>query len=286
MTPHYLFKKYRLCMTHYNPSPEYALSPAQVFERITLAVSTQYHSFPKRFDWIAENGFGMAYTPDGQQLELTRDHLKPYLSNGVPVRHHAYFPGFEIGNRDQRLADEALSLHLKAVDAIVGCGEPVMTVHVGLVAEIDLAPERVIKNLSKIVNYGSEKGVTICLENLRFGPTSHPETMLEWTNKSGASITMDVGHAVSCDRVRDGELTVPQIIELFSPKLSEVHFYEYETNTHHAPRDMSILGPIVDSLLKTDCRWWTIELNDYEDILNTKRLITEYLAESETKRAA
>lgn len=222
----------------------------------------------------------MAYTPDVQQLELTQNHIEPYLSSGIPVRHHGYFPGFEIGNKDHHLAEQALSLHLKAIDSMVGFGDQVMTVHVGLVPEIGLDHDRVIRNLSKIVKYASEKGVTISLENLRFGPTSNPETMLEWSKESGSSITLDVGHAVSCDRVRRGEVTVPRIIEMFSPKLTEVHFYEYETATHYAPKDMSILGPIVDSLLRTDCKWWTIELNSYEDILNTKRLVTSYLTEN------
>lgn len=262
------------------------LSPYNVFENLTIAVSTQWHKFPQRFDWIAENGFAMAYTPSARKLELTQQQIAPYLLNGIPVRYHGYFPGFEIGNNDKDLAEYALSLHLNAIDAMVGFGDQVMTVHVGLVQEIVLDHDLVIRNLGKIVQYARERGVTISLENLRFGPTSNPETLLHWSGESGSSITLDVGHAVSCDKVRRGELTVPHIIELFSPRLAEVHFYEYETDTHFAPEDMSILGPVVDSLLGTDCTWWTIELDRYEDILNTKKLVADYLADSKAKRAA
>jgi sugar phosphate isomerase/epimerase len=249
-------------------------------------VSTQWHTFPDRFDWIAENGFAMAYTPNALQLELTQKHIEPYLKNGTSVRHHGYFPGFEIGNNDPQLAEEALSLHMKSVDAMAGLGDQVMTVHIGLIPDIALDHSRVIKNLSRLVDHASERGVTISLENLRRGPTSNPETMLKWSEESGTSITLDVGHAVSCDKVLKGELTVPHIIELFGPNLEEVHFYEYETDTHYAPKDMSILGPIVDSLLETQCKWWTIELNSYEDILNTKNLINKHLIENTTNIAA
>lgn len=267
-------------------SGEYRLLLKDMFDNITLAVSTQWHTFPDRFDWIAENGFAMAYTPNSLQLERTQTHIEPYLKNGTSVRHHGYFPGFELGNNDPQLAEQALSLHMNSVNAMTGLGDQVMTVHVGLIPDIALDHNRAIKNLRRLVAYAKERGVTISLENLRFGPTSNPETMLQWSEESGSSITLDVGHAVSCDRVLKGELTVTHIIEQFGHNLEEVHFYEYETDTHYAPKDMSILGPIVDSLLETQCKWWTIELNSYEDILNTRNLINTYLTEKVAEIAA
>lgn len=252
------------------------------FESITLAVSTQWHTFPHRFDWLAENGFAMAYTPDAKNLNLTRTHVDPYLRGGTLIRYHGYFPGFEIGHRDAQLAEEALDLHMKSVDAMVGLGEQVMTVHIGLVPSIELSHQNVVKNLTRLVEYAKTKGIIISLENLRFGATSNPEILLDWVEKSGASITLDVGHAVSSARVCSGELSVVRIIDLFSAYLEEVHFYEYETDTHYAPKNMSILGPIVDSLSETRCKWWTIELESYDDILHTRNLINTYLAKRTT----
>lgn len=253
---------------------------------ITIAASTQWHTFPDRFDWLAENDFAMAYTPNAKDLELTKEHIEPYLNSGTPIRHHGYFPGFELGNKNPSLARQALSLHKKSVDAMTGLGEQVLTVHAGLVPSIELDHDIVIENLSKLVTYSKKRGVTISLENLRFGATSNPETVLRWSKESGSAITLDVGHAVSCDRVRKGELTVEHIIEMFSHNLKEVHFYEYETDDHYAPKDMSILGSIVDGLLETQCKWWTIELNSYEDILNTRSLINDYLIGKIAKIAA
>lgn len=258
--------------------PDKAVQKAML-DDITLGVSTQWYAFPHRFDWIVDNGFGMAYTPDGRQLNLTKNHVEPYLQQGTPIRYHGYFPGFEIGNRDHLLAEEALTLHKQSVDAMTGLGEQFMTVHIGLVPDIDIDHNRAIRNLTRLVYYAKERGITISLENLRFGPTSNPEIVLKWSEESGSTITLDVGHAVCCDRVTKGELTVLQIIEMFQHNLEEVHFYEYETDTHHAPKDMSILGPIVDSLLDTECKWWTIELASYHDILNTRNLTNKYLAD-------
>lgn len=250
----------------------------RLLDDITLAVSTQWHAFPERFDWIAANGFGMAYTPEAMQLHRTEQHTASYLEKGIPIRYHGFFPGFEIGDADGKRAAKALTLHKKALDVIHGVGEQLMTVHVGLVPSIALDYQHVVDNLCRLADYAHAKGITICLENLRTGLTSNPETVVELAEKCNTSITLDVGHAVSCDRVVAGSVNVVEIVEMFAHALEEVHFYEYETDTHYAPKDMSILGPIVDALCATECTWWTIELNCYEDILNTRRLVGEYLA--------
>lgn len=252
-------------------------------EPITLGVSAHWFKFPEKFKWISENGFSLEYAPDPDHLERVKTHLLPYLSQGVPIRHHGYFPGFEIGDPDSDRAAQAMRLHFQALDAIKGIGNQILTVHIGLPPYIPLDHDRVKQNLTALVAYGKEHGIQVNLENLKLGPTSHPQTLLEWVEASGASITMDIGHAVSSDPVQRGEFTVPEIVDLFSPKLSEIHLYEYETDTHHPPKDLSVLGPIFDRLILTNCRWWTIELDDYQEILHTKKLVQQYLAETTTK---
>jgi sugar phosphate isomerase/epimerase len=248
---------------------------------MTLAVSTQWHNFPKKTDWLVQQGFSLEYTPDAGNLNQTAGQLAGYIAEGARIRHHGYFPGHEIGDNRSDRAEEAMQLHFKALDSIKGIGEQHITVHVGLVADIEISRTRVVRNLRRLVQYGRQRGITVSLENLRFGPTSSPETVLEWTQKTGAKITLDIGHAVSCSRVKDNEINVPQIVDLFSQDLVEVHFYESETDRHHAPQDMSLLGPIVDRLLSTACTWWTIELDAHEEILRTRNLLTDYL-ESQT----
>jgi hypothetical protein len=44
---------------------------------------------------------------------------------------------------------------------------------------------------------------------------------------------------------------------------------------------MEILGPIVDKLITTDCRWWTIELEDTRDVLLTRQLLVDHLRKTE-----
>jgi sugar phosphate isomerase/epimerase len=165
--------------------------------------------------------------------------------------------------------------------AVSAIGEPLMTVHVGLDRTLPLDHHRVVKNLTRLVEHGKRIGVTISLENLRRGPTANPQILLDWARRSGAGITLDVGHAVSSRCVCNKTIGVEKIIDLVAARLMELHVYESETDRHWAPRNMEILGPIVDRLIKTDCRWWTIELEDTRDVLLTRQLLVDHLRKTE-----
>jgi sugar phosphate isomerase/epimerase len=243
----------------------------------TIALSAHWHAYPERFDWIVEHGFAIEYSPNPQTLDLLPVHLDPLLKVGIPVRYHGFFPWYEIGQVDAADAERAMDVHLSALEAMHGRGEQIITVHIGLDRQVPLDSGRVVANLTRLVERARELDIVVCLENLRRGPTSDPETVVEWARKSGAMITLDVGHAVSCQRVQKGELTPLDFVESFADRLLEVHMYERETDRHHPPRDMSVLGPIVDRLLATACTWWTIELNDCDQALATRTLLLDYM---------
>jgi len=235
---------------------------------------------PERFDWIVAHGFALEYSPNPEAFETLPAHIDPLLEAGVPVRYHGFFPRYELGHADGDAAERALHIHLAALEAMQGRGEQVITIHVGLNREAPHDPDRVVTNLSRLVERARELGIIVCLENLRRGPTSNPETVVEWARQSGAMITLDVGHAVSCQRVLNGELTPCDFVALFAERLYEAHVYERESDRHYPPQDMSVLGPIVDRLLDTQCRWWTIELGYYDEALATRRLLLDYLRQN------
>lgn len=243
---------------------------------VVLAVSAHFHSFPQKPDWIADHGFGMEYSPNPSDLDAIPTHITPYLEKGVSMRHHAFFPQYEIGDTECSLAEQATTFHLRYLEAIRGLGEQHVTVHIGLKPAKPIDRERAVANLCRIVDHASTLGISVALENLKQGVMSNPATVVDWSRRSGAGITLDVGHAVSCEGVQKGAFSVSDIIGMFEENLQEVHFYESETDTHHAPSDMSILGEIVDRLLETDCRWWTIELNSLQEIKTTRDLVIDH----------
>jgi sugar phosphate isomerase/epimerase len=246
-------------------------------ERPIIALSAKWFHFPDRFRWIVDNDLALEYSPNPDDLGALPQHVTPLLSAGLPVRFHGFFPDHDIGHRDADLAEHGLRLHLAALNAMRDYGEPVITVHIGLRKDVPIDTDRALDNLCRLVEHAHDAGITVCLENLRRGPTSHPENVIAWARKAGAMITLDIGHAVSCQRVKDGDLTPVDFVRMFSERLYEVHMYEREEGRHHPPQDMTILGPIVDRLLTTRCTWWTIELEDYAEALFTRWLLLGYL---------
>ena len=248
-----------------------------------IALSAKWHTYPQRLHWIAEHGFALEYTPNPEALALFPQRIAPFLQAGLLLRYHGFFPGYEFADADPKAAKRGLDVHLAALEVLPGRGEPVITVHIGLRRQDPLDTGQAVEHLARLVERGRQLGITVCLENLRQGPTSDPATVVEWAAASGAMLTLDVGHAVSSQRVLEGELGPLDYVEAFTPRLTEVHIYEKETNRHHPPQDMSILGPIVDRLVETPCRWWTIELEDYDEALATRALLLDYLSEANPK---
>lgn len=243
----------------------------------TIALSAKWQEYPERFAWLMENGFALEYTPDPEGLDRLAQHVARFVRAGVPVRYHGYLPGFEIGHKDGAIRKRAMRVHKMVLEAMRGRGQPVITVHVGLNPDDEIDQEAAVSNLKSLVEYAGNLGITVCLENLRRGPTSHPENIDSWAQSSGAMVTFDLGHAASSQRVQDGELAVLDFLEMVADRIHEAHIYGRETDRHHPPEDMTLLGPVIDRLLATGCRWWTIELDDYGEALATRALLLDYL---------
>ena len=244
---------------------------------IRIGASAKWFEFPDKFDALTEMGLQLEYTPDMNNLEALPVHLEPYLVREVTVRHHAFFPGLELGDADSDLSDASYKRHIKMLQLLAGCGEQIVTVHIGLDPSIRLCPQKAVGNLSNLVEEATKLGITLSLENLRRGPTSNPHLVLDWATRSGSAITLDIGHVLCSDHTRNGGPGIIEVIEMFSSRLAEVHFYENETDRHYPPADMTVLGPIVDALQTTSCDWWTIELGSVAEIETTCRLLREYL---------
>ena len=262
------------------PQPQQAIAASEADGAAAfpmLAVPAPWQSFPERFEWAAENGFALTYAPNPDAPHLIPQHVGPFVRSGVPVRYHGFFPGCEIGDQNTLSAERAVSIHKHAMEAICGHGEPVITFHIGLDPGIPIDPDRAMENLGRLVEYGKRLGITVCTENLRRGVSSHPEVIRRWAETTGSGITFDIGHASGSERVLRGELSLDEFADSFGAHLMEVHFYEKETDRHYPPRDMVLLGPIVNRLLGTSCRWWTIELLDGTEALDTRALLLNYL---------
>ena len=244
---------------------------------LTIALSVIVAEYPEKFELARKNEFALEYTPDPLLPEMIRVHVEPYIQTGIPVRYHTRFFDYELGNEDPDKAAEALLIHKNVIDEIVGYGEQVVTVHLNLNKSTPFNTRTAVNNLKELSKYAKEKGIALCLENLKKGPTSYPENVIDWAEEADTMITMDLGHAISSDYVCSGNITVEEMVSMFKPRLHEVHMYAKEEDRHYPITDITGMTSIIDSLLTTECRWWTIELDDINEAFDTRKKILDYL---------
>ena len=245
----------------------------------TFALSAESADPESRYPWALEHGFALEYTPDPERLELLPVHTAEFRRRYGPVRYHTRYFGLEFGDARPEYAHAAFDAHRRTLDAMAKVGGEVLTVHAGLSKGVALDFDTVARNLKRLVDHGRTLGVTVSLENLRAGPASDPENIIRWASFADSAITMDLGHVVSSEQVKAGELKGEEVARAFLPRLLEVHFYGKEEGHHFPLENMKPVEHIMETVLESSCRWWTVELDDTEEALATKSLLEEYLRE-------
>lgn len=97
-------------------------------------------------------------------------------------------------------------------------------------------------------------------------------------------ITLDTGHVFGCEMVRSREVSPLKIVEMFGSRLMEVHIYGREDEAgHHPIKDIRSMLPLMNQLLQTDCKWWTVELENPGEAETTRDMI-EHCLDSELSR--
>jgi sugar phosphate isomerase/epimerase len=224
------------------------------------------------------------YSFDPSNLtEALRDSaaIRRMTRRDVELRYHFPLGRFELANLDEDSAAEALGEFLSAVDLVAKCGGRYLTVHAALHSGAHEYPvlERTKERLAELVERGNEVGVTVCLENLRWGLTSEPEHFVELVEAADSAVTLDVGHAVSSDTAKSGAISGAEYARMLAPRIVGAHVYDREDPHHIAPTDLNRIGDTLSVLLdETACRWWVIELFTADEIRSTRELLLSMLA--------
>lgn len=224
---------------------------------------------------------GVELTLDPSSLPrsmATADSLSALASGGLEIRYHFPLGAFELSDPDPRAGEAALALMAEAVQRIAARGGSYLTVHAALPQGTSGTARfrETIDRLAQLVSHGRDLGVSVCLENLRWGATSEPEEFLELIEGSGTDVTFDVGHAVSSDVARRG-FSAEAFVDLLGTRIKGAHVYGHETDRHHPPEDLDVIGPTLDALCDVDCSWWLIELTKTRDVTSTRGLLAAYL---------
>ncbi len=257
--------------------------PDNIHPTPILAFTADYSDSSSRLEQAAKASHGLEFSPDPLRPDLLPGSVLPLLRRDIPVRFHTRYFGWEMGHADRHEAAKALDVHQETIKRIHGLGEPVVTVHTGLGPAVPIRESHIRDNLSRLGEFAGKKGITVSLENLRLGHGSDPYKILKWAKASGAMITMDTGHARGCSMVRDNLITPADMVDLFGSRLYEVHVYGREDHLgHHPIKDIAPLQEMLTRLLQTDCKWWTIELQDLHQATSSRSILERFLGRSVT----
>lgn len=230
-------------------------------------------------DFAIANGFScIDWSIDPDQSESEFLCLMQRLS-GFKLRYHCRFFDVDLAFTDYR-GEESLALLSRTVEKVARAGGRHMTVHIGLgnPTGAGINEERAIENLRILVDQGNRLGVAVALENLTTPITYDPEVFNRIVNKTGAFVTIDIGHAHAARSYCPQGNHYCEYIVPNRERLLNAHVYHTEVEVGHLPPDtLWDLFLRLDLLYKAQaCDWWVIELNKPEEILRTRDILVTY----------
>ena len=143
----------------------------------------------------------------------------------------------DLGDEDDRNADAAMEIFQKVCRIVHRLGGKFMTVHLGLGRKSPegLSWERTISSLSELVSYAKGLEVRLCLENLASGWSSRPQLFEKLIRKTGAGITLDIGHARVCQSVQCRMYELEDFVIPHPDRVFNAHIYHEEVDDRHVP---------------------------------------------------
>ncbi len=197
------------------------------------------------------------------------------------VRYHCRFFNVDFAFADKR-SEEAMEIFRRMIRLVSAVNGKYMTVHIGLgqTSDEQLDWGKAVGNLSNLVSYGIDHGITICLENITTVWTSNPKFFKSLIEETGAGITLDIGHIHVCQEKLQQENLCKKYTYPHTDRVFNSHIYHTENAEigHVAPKNLDqIVNRIEFLILETNCNWWVIELSKPDEILKTRDILIHYL---------
>ena len=234
-------------------------------------------------DFALENGFtGIDWSFDLELLPDTplresRWAKEQAMLAPLQVRYHCPFYQIDLGHDDPVWAKKAETIFRRIIRLVSKVGGRYLSLHIGLGHDSTepLSWKANINNLRRLVQFGAEQRVKVCLENLAWGWTSKPNLFEKLIRLSGAGITLDIGHAHACESVRSRQYTVEDFVTPHADRIFNAHVYHTEIpgRGHIPPENGEEIADRLALLREIGCEWWVIEIKEPEGLLKTKEIV-------------
>ncbi len=276
-------------MTPFEQNPE-TIQNSQRAGRPKLAMCNIFSDIDKLRKFAFDHGFSgidwsfdvrtLPDTPAEESMWATRlSKLEP-----LEIRYHCPFYRIDIGYDDPREARMAEAVFHLIIHLVSKTGGKYLTIHIGLGHDTTepLSWEASIDNLARLVQYGGEHGVKVCLENLAWGWTSRPDLFEKLVRRTGAAVTFDMGHAHACESVQSHDYAIEDFVTPHAERVFNAHIYhtELDGQGHIPPNCVEDIVKRLALLRSIGCEWWVLELKETDALLQTKQVIHEYLTQT------
>lgn len=202
----------------------------------------------------------------------------------LAVRYHCPFYQLDLGHEDPAQAERAESVFRHIIRLVAKAGGRYLSIHLGLGLDSTepLSWEVTLNNLRRLVRFGARHQVTVCLENLAWGWTSKPNLFEKLIRMSGAGVTLDIGHARVCEAVKSQQYSIEDFVAPHPDRVFNAHIYHTEIpgRGHVPPQTLDQIRDRLTLIHEAGCRWWVLELKETEGLLQTRKVVDEYLAET------
>jgi sugar phosphate isomerase/epimerase len=203
------------------------------------------------------------------------------LLSPLEVRYHCPFYQLDLGHDVPQETKKAALVFQRILRLVSKVKGKFLTIHIGLGHDSTepLSWEGTIDNLRSLVHYGAQRGVQVCLENLAWGWTSKPQLFEKLIRGSGVAVTFDIGHARCCESVRSHYYSAEDFVTPHADRVFNAHVYHEEIPGmgHLPPERLENMAARLGILRDIGCPWWTLEVRDEKGVLQTKRIVDDYL---------
>ncbi len=251
-------------------------------------------SYREAIAYALKNGYGgIEWYLNDFRLPLNPVKLDAFFmaldEAGLYTSFHLPTTDVEVGHQDPLVAQASLGylkMYVKLLSPWLSSRRyrPPLTIHVGAnsIPMEELHWERTVANLAELAEMVNTAGGVLCLENLKWGWASDPESFLELVERSGVMVTFDAGHARSSPPVREGRVSLAELVKTLAPRIVHVHLYAYEdlnTGVHIPPRSWGELAEAYGALRPLGARGWVLELPDLEGLERTRAVLESAVEE-------
>ena len=211
------------------------------------------------------------YSP-GNLLE-NKDYLEAFQSYDLEYYIHAPTIDLNIASLNEGIRKESVKQTKECLDVAEIIGVKAITIHPGKVGRPEdsirqMGLQFATESVQELVDYTEDKEVKLSVENMpeRFSFLCNKVEELEsLTQKTGCAITIDLGHANTCPNP-----------EYFT-NISNIEYFHLNDNNGIKDQHVSLGEGTLDLNLLKKVKNGIIELNNYQNVLKSKKVIESVL---------